>query len=205
MPRCPACRETIEEDRERVGARCPYCRMPLYERGKTVKKPAPATDKACALHPHSAALDACPRCGALRCDLCRVRWRGQVLCLACVNRALEANEPPPAPGAAPTVAAILALLLGLLSWAVIGASLFLVNMKVDTAAERGQVPSAVSGLVQVGSPAVALLGVILGMAALRIRGWHLIPAALGVGLGSTQLGVVLGLAGFALIAMKWGP
>jgi hypothetical protein len=43
------------------------------------------------------------------------------------------------------------------------------------------------------------------MAALRIRGWHLIPAALGVGLGSTQLGVVLGLAGFALIAMKWGP
>jgi hypothetical protein len=177
--------------------------MPLYERGKAVKSPAAAaTDKPCAQHPHTRALDACPRCGGFRCELCRARWRGQVLCVTCVNRALEANEPPPPPGRAPLVATILALVLSVLGWAVIGVCFLVAGLGAVTAGMDDLVPSAVLGLLLLASPVVALLGVVLGMAALRVRGRHLIPAAIAVGLGSAQVGAALGVVGFAVVEVR---
>src|SRR5947209_7231137 len=96
MPRCPACDEWLRGEPEQIGARCPFCRMPLYERPEVFKpRPASAPDSVCTLHPGNPAVGTCARCGNFQCDLCRTRWRGRPVCIACVNRALEANETRP--------------------------------------------------------------------------------------------------------------
>src|SRR5262245_56832910 len=118
MPRCPACREWIEGDRDRVGARCPYCRQPLYERPERFK-PRPGTaDDVCTAHPRNPAVGTCARCGNFQCDLCRTRWRDRTLCAACVSRALEESTGTPREARAQLLQALLGLLLGLLSWGV---------------------------------------------------------------------------------------
>src|SRR6516225_5045554 len=93
MARCPSCEYPLPENRERVGARCPSCRDPLYE------PPGP-----------------CGRCGNYLCEVCRTRWRDQVLCPACVERALSSDEATPEQAKAAFRQALVALLLGSGSW-----------------------------------------------------------------------------------------
>src|SRR5689334_12046084 len=95
MPRCPACNEWLRGKPEDVGARCLYCRLPLYERPEALKPRPDAPDSFCTLHPANPAVGTCARCGNFQCELCRTRWRGRTVCVACVSRALEANEARP--------------------------------------------------------------------------------------------------------------
>ena len=113
MRRCPACGEYLEGDRDRIGARCPYCRLPLYERPERFKPRPPDTENFCTAHPQNPAVGACQRCGNFQCDLCRSRWRDRSLCVACVNRMLEANEMAPEEARAHLVQSVLALVLGI--------------------------------------------------------------------------------------------
>src|SRR5438067_252913 len=118
MQRCRSCRSPLRGSRRRIGARCPQCRRPLYE---------PAADEVdsrargpaqglCAVHPASGAIGTCPRCGNFLCAVCRTRWRGRSLCVACVERALEANEAAPEEVRAHLRQAVLALVFGLAAW-----------------------------------------------------------------------------------------
>src|SRR5262249_30995147 len=116
MLRCPSCDYPLPDDRERLGARCPGCRDPLYE-PPTRNRPAREGEGACAVHSGREAVGTCPGCGTSLCAACRTPWRRQTLCAACVDRALEANEAPPEQARAHTRQAVLSLFLGGGAWA----------------------------------------------------------------------------------------
>src|SRR5579884_2143506 len=125
MPRCPACREWIRGEREKVGARCPHCRLPLYERPELFKPRQEDAENHCSVHPANPARGACPRCGNFQCDLCRTRWRGRSVCAACVDRALGAEEARPEERRAHLWEAVLSLVLGIFAWLSVGLAILL--------------------------------------------------------------------------------
>src|SRR5262245_49438629 len=116
MPRCPSCRKWLPEDRDRAGARCPTCREPLYERPVSPRLHTEADEGQCVLHPTSAAVRTCQRCGNFCCVVCRCRWRRQLLCLACLERALETREASPQETRAHHQQAFWSMLFGIAAW-----------------------------------------------------------------------------------------
>src|SRR5262245_10392378 len=123
---CPHCREPLPIRGKRTGgARCPHCREPLFEKpGAQAQAPGPEGGR-CAIHPSNAAAGPCARCRHHHRPVCRTRWRDQALCIACVERALGANEPAPEEARAQQRQAILALLFGLGAWGVLLAAVVL--------------------------------------------------------------------------------
>jgi hypothetical protein len=197
MPRCPACREWIDGERDQVGARCPYCRLPLYERPELFKPRPPSTGNLCTVHPGSPALGACQRCGNFQCDLCRTRWRDRWLCVACVERSLEAGEVRPEETRAHVWQAVLSLVLGLASWVLTVLAILL----VAAAGASGKIEPGLAVLfvlVLFSSPVPAVFGVGLGAAALYGRGHHMILATIGLILSGLHAGAFIGLLSFAL-------
>src|SRR3954470_5235994 len=112
MARCPSCDYPLPANRERLGARCPNCRDPLYEPPTRVSRPARAGEMACAVHPNSEAMGPCARCGNYLCEVCRCKWRDQIVCAACVERALEVHEVAPEQVRTHYRQALTALILG---------------------------------------------------------------------------------------------
>src|SRR3954454_14943994 len=96
MARCASCDYPISEDRERVGARCPSCHDPIYEPPTRMARVARPDEAACATHPQWESVGTCARCGQHLCETCRTRWRGLVLCGACVSKAIDSAEATPA-------------------------------------------------------------------------------------------------------------
>ena len=92
MPRCPDCGFRLPGDRNRVGARCPHCRSPLYQPPGRFPREAADGEAACVVHPGNVSVGACGRCGNFLCDTCRTRWDDLVLCAACVDRAVRAGD-----------------------------------------------------------------------------------------------------------------
>lgn len=197
MPRCPACREWIEGERDQVGARCPHCRLPLYERPELFKPRPASAENACTLHPGNPALGPCQRCGNFQCDLCRTRWRDRWLCVACVERALEAGEVRPEERRAHLAQGVLSLVLGLAGWVILlGAILLAAAVASSGTAEKGVV--ALLGFAVLGSLVPSVSGVGLGAAALYGRGHHMILATIGLILSGLHAGALIGLLSFAL-------
>jgi hypothetical protein len=200
MPFCQSCRRGVRGERDAIGARCPYCREPLYERPY---QPARATAPGagiCASHPGKPAVGTCERCGTFACAVCRTRWWGKLLCMNCLNRALETDEARPHEARTHTTQAIVALVLGIVSWALLVAGVVLSVIAVGTAMDQnklnpGLLILAVGALF--GSPLPALVGVGLGAAALRTRGNHLILGTFGLILNGLNIGAMIGLFAFA--------
>jgi hypothetical protein len=193
MMRCPECRERLPDDPDRYGARCPACREPLYD------QPPPRRrrdeDGRCPVHPDNPALGTCGRCGNYLCDTCRTGWRNRWLCAACVDLALERKEAGPAEAGAHLRQALLALGLGVTSWAI-----FLVAILIATAAMTGGGMGLVmlAGLIILASPLPAVVGVGQGAAAIRARGDHMILATIGLVLSGLNVGVFIGLFSFSI-------
>src|SRR5438067_5612622 len=116
MARCPSCEYPLPHQRERSGARCPSCHDPLYEPPGRFARPIREGEAACAIHPKNESVGPCGRCGNYLCEVCRTRWRDQVLCAACAERALGSNEASPEQATAAFRQALTALLLGGGSW-----------------------------------------------------------------------------------------
>lgn len=91
MARCPECNYPLPDDREYLGSRCPGCHDPLYE-ARAVPRRARAGDATCVVHPDNEASGPCQRCGNDLCEVCRSRWRDQILCIACMDHALTSGE-----------------------------------------------------------------------------------------------------------------
>ncbi len=141
MALCPSCDYPIPDDRERVGARCPNCREPLYEPPERFGRPVREGEGACGVHPECESVGPCGRCGTFMCETCRTKWRDQVLCAACVDRAMESKEAAPEQSRTQLRQAILALSMGIGAWV-----LSLVGFVVaglGMAATGGQLPAAV--------------------------------------------------------------
>jgi hypothetical protein len=194
MTRCPECGERLAGDADRYGARCPACREPLYDR-PAPRRRGPDDDGRCPVHPDNPARDTCGRCGNYLCDTCRTRWRDRWLCAACVDLALERKEAVPAEAGAHLRQAILALVLGVGSWAV-----FLFAFVLVAAGMGGGnvVVVALGGLTIIVSPLPAVIGVGQGAAAIRARGDHMILATLGLVLSGLNVGVFIGLLSFSI-------
>jgi hypothetical protein len=195
MPRCPACREWIRGDRERVGARCPHCRLPLYERPEPFQRRPEGAENECSVHPGNPAPGTCARCGTFQCDLCRTRWRGRWLCIACVNRALEAGEVRPDEQRAHFWEAVLSLGLGITGW--LGIVLAVVLFAVAMADGQNLILAILGVFVFLGSGVPSLIGAGLGAAALYSRGSHKILATFGLVLSGVHVGAIIGLFTFS--------
>jgi hypothetical protein len=195
MNRCPSCDYPLSRGRERLGARCPSCLDPLYEPPDRISQPAREGEGACALHAGRETVGTCGRCGNYFCVVCRTRWRDQVLCSACVERALASREATPEQDRAHSRQALLGMLLGSSAWSVFLGAILLVN-----AAVAFEAPVLVL-LVLLLMPAAILLGVLgLGQAAaaLRTRGRHMIAATSGLILSGLFVGAFIGFFVFQL-------
>jgi hypothetical protein len=194
MARCPSCEYPLPDDRERLGARCPQCRDPLYEPPGRVSRPARPQEGACAVHDGRESVGTCDRCGNYLCEVCRTPWRGGVVCAACAERALEAGEAAPEQTRAHTRQATLALVLGIGTW-VLGV-LFIFVIALGGASN--QAPLVLLGVLALaGDTIVAALGMGQAIAALRLRGPHMILATAGMVLCGLYLGALIGLFSFS--------
>ncbi|HWG41219.1 MAG TPA: hypothetical protein VN688_00425 [Gemmataceae bacterium] len=193
MARCPSCDYPLPQDRERLGARCPNCRDPLYEPPERIGRPAREGEGACVVHPGQEAVGTCGRCGNYFCEVCRTRWRDQVLCAACVERALASREAAPGQARAQFRQALLGLLLGGGAWT----ALILVALL-----SLAGTPPVLLGLLVLFLIAASLLMGVLGLgqavAVLRTRGSHMILGIIGLIVSGLYMGVFIGIFTFSL-------
>jgi hypothetical protein len=192
MARCPCCDYPLPDDRERVGARCPRCRDPLYEPATRIARAARAGEPSCPVHAAVESVSQCSRCGEHLCEVCRTRWRGQILCSACVDRALQTHEATPDQQRSVVRQARLALLLGGGAWLLSAVALGVLRLVGNQAPVF--LTFAVC-LVLLGNVLVAALGVGQGITALRTPGERRRSgeAAAGLLLGGVYAGLMLGL------------
>lgn len=193
MNRCPSCDYPLPHDRERLGARCTNCREPLYEPATRVSRPARPDEGACAVHAGRETVGTCGRCGNYFCEICRTRWRERILCVACVQRALESREAAPEQDRAQRRQAWLGLLCGATAWIIVVLGFILA---VATAAATGPSGVFAVGLLLIVSFLASILLSIAGVgqaaAALRARGRHLILATAGLIVSGLQIGTFIG-------------
>ena len=190
MNRCPSCDYPLPPDRERIGARCPNCRDPLYEPPGRVSRPAREDEGACALHAGRETVGTCGRCGNYFCEVCRTRWRDQILCAACAERALASREATPEQARAHFRQALLGLVLGLGAWPVF--IMGQVSAVGSVYANRNVLLALLALVLVVSAVLMAVVGTGQAAAALRTRGHHMIMATSGFLIGGLFLGVFIG-------------
>jgi hypothetical protein len=138
------------------------------------------------------------------CETCRTRWRDQILCAACVNRALEAREAAPEQSRSNFRQAFFALLLGVGAW-VLGVLGFVAVVVVVVAAGGRQTPAVLGGVgliilvMFLGGAVLAMFGMGQAVAVLRVRGGHMILATIGLTVGGLFVGMFIGLFALSII------
>jgi hypothetical protein len=194
---CRYCGEFIAGDPDRVGARCPRCREPLYEKPDAVRRPSEEVNGgACAVHPKSTVAAKCQRCGAAVCTVCRSRWLQEVVCVACLEKVMAVKHIRPEELTAHRRQAFLGLALGGAAWVIaLTATLPLLGLR---GTENDQALAVTSGVIALLSLLPALFGVGQAAAAVRVRGDWLRMATCGLCLSAGHVGVVLGLLLFAV-------
>jgi hypothetical protein len=116
-----------------------------------------------------------------------------MLCAACAERALEqATENDGGPQLRQAMAA---LVLGAVSWGVFLGAVVLVAVGM---AGKQVVLVGIAGLLLMGSPLPAVIGVGQSLAVLRVRGGHMILATMGLVLCGLNVGMMLGMILFSL-------
>ncbi|MGL4552601.1 MAG: hypothetical protein ACRC33_15620 [Gemmataceae bacterium] len=198
MARCPYCEYPLSDDRERLGARCPSCHDPLYEPPTRKARPARPDEPTCAAHPAMESVGPCARCGRHVCETCRTRWRGVVLCIACVQKAIDGAEATPAMARAGRAQAQAAVAFSAAGWLLAAAGAGLLYLARGSAGDAAPVLT-LSALVAAGLGAVpAALGVGQAAAALRGQTEQERLAWAGLGLGGAYVGLALGLGAMGL-------
>lgn len=201
MARCAACRAYLPEDREQTGARCRQCGEALYEPPRYTRPPGPDEGR-CATHEQNAATGTCQRCGNYLCPTCRTHWREQVVCVACIERALEAQERTPLEAKAHLRQAVLALVFGIGGWLALLGGLLLLIVGIGLAASGenvgGVIVAFLGAMVLLCSVLLSAQGIGQGAAAIRTRGDHMIMATTGLVLSGLHAGALIGLFCFGI-------
>jgi hypothetical protein len=197
MARCPSCEYPIPDDRERVGARCPNCRDPLYEPPGRNSRPAREDEADCAAHAGMESVGQCARCKLHLCEVCRTRWRGQILCAACVDKALAGSEATPEQARSQARQTFLSLALGVGAWLLAGLALLALDQVNRLTGGKAPVGlTFVVFLIVAGNALAAAVGVGQAVAALRQRGERQALALVGLVLGGLYAGALLGAGTF---------
>ncbi|MFQ3649570.1 MAG: hypothetical protein SNJ75_04500 [Gemmataceae bacterium] len=198
---CPSCGKSLPEDRDQVGARCPSCHDPLYEPATRIARPARSEEPVCAIHPKRESVGLCARCAEHVCETCRTRWRGQVLCMSCVRRALDTAEATPAMVQASRRQTQAALLFSLLAWLSCGLGLLLLHQASMGTAYSAPIMTLLGLIVIFAAVLPACIGAGQAVAALRGLADQPAWAWVGFGLGAGYAGLLLGLG----IVGLWQP
>ena len=193
MSRCPSCDYPLPADRERLGARCPNCRDPLYEPPGRLGRPAREGEGSCAVHTGVETVGVCARCGNYLCEVCRTQWRGQIICGACVQRALETKEASPETARQSFVQAMWSVGLGVGAWVLTVLGLCIAGV-LFAAGGAGQIVGVLALFAGIAAAAVlAVFGVGNAAAVLRTRGGSMILAVVGLLLSCLDIGIFIGM------------
>ncbi len=192
MLECPYCFRVFRTTPEQLGARCPKCRMPLFEGAKR-RRPADKDLGPCDVHKSSAAVVKCARCTKPICGTCRTRWHEEILCPACVDRSLEFDEPGPQEGQRQFRQAWMSIGFALSGWVVLLMTLWPMWAFHDGTPEMHRGMVMLAAVFFFCSFVPPLLGLGQAAAALRQRGKHLRVATFGLVCAGAQLGLMLGL------------
>jgi hypothetical protein len=193
MSRCPSCDYPLPPDRERIGARCPNCHDPLYEPPGRIARPARDGEGSCPVHAGVETVGTCARCGNYLCEVCRTQWRGQIVCGACVQRALETQEASPESARQSFVQAMLSVGLGVGAWVLVVLGYFIVFLLVSSGGNDSIMAGGLLALAVVGvTAAMAVWGVGSAVAVLRARGGSMILAVIGLLVNCLHIGVFIG-------------
>jgi hypothetical protein len=147
------------------------------------------------MHPANPAVGTCQRCGNYVCGVCWSRWRDRSLCVACVERSLEAGEASPVEKRAHLRQAILGLVFGICAWVIAVLAFILMAAGVASAegGESGIMLLGVGVIILMATPMLSVLGLGQSAAAIRARGDHMLLATAGLILSGVHTGVVVGL------------
>jgi hypothetical protein len=190
MIECRYCREVLHTTPDKAGARCPSCRMPLFERQD--KRRPPGYDLGpCAFHADTPAYSKCRRCNRLVCNVCRTRWHEQIVCPACLSGALESGEPSPRELSQQRRGPVWSLLFALFGWLLLLAGIFPFRILL-TGGPSSQLATT-AGVLFLGSLLPAVFAVGLAASALRTRKGRLRLATWSMTLAGLHVGLVLGL------------
>ena len=190
MVECPSCFRVFRTHPENLGARCPKCRMPLFE--SAPKKRQPDRDQgSCAAHPDSPALTECQRCQKPMCAACRTRWHQEALCPACVDASLAVDEPNPQEGRQQFNLGLLSVGCAMAAWILLALTLFPYSTFHSGPPNEHWVRAA--GFCVFASMGAAVVGLSQAVSALRLRGACPSLAVWGLALSGGQLGLVLGV------------
>lgn len=193
MIECPFCYRVFRQPPEKLGSRCPKCRMPLYEDPAKRRRTNPEKDQGtCVQHPEAAATSRCSRCDAPICQACRTRWHEETVCPQCVDNSIADDEPSPQEAQLQTKQAWISVIVGLSAW-----MLFLLTLgPVATFQAPGGVkPTLVflTYLCFLGSFLPGLFALGHALSAMRLRGEHGKLAVCGLATSGSQLGLAIGV------------
>ncbi len=163
------------------GRRCPSCHDPLYEPAGRFPRLARPGEAECLVHAGMESVGMCFRCGEQVCEVCRTRWRGQILCANCVDRAMQTHEATPEQARSHRRQALRALLLGSGAWLPGLVGLGVLHL---AGSQPPVLLTFVVLLILAADVLVAALGVGHAVAALHVRGEYT-PAPRRPGPGRT--------------------
>src|SRR5262249_55617262 len=138
------------------------------------------------------------RCGRHVCETCRTRWRGAVLCIGCVQKAIDSAEATPAMARAGRNQAFAAILLAGAGWLL--AALAVGLLYLARGSRGGGAPMlTLMGVLSAGLGALpAAVGVGQAVAALRGQTERETTAWTGLLLGGAYVGLAIGLGAMGL-------
>lgn len=194
MIECPYCYRVFRQPPEKLGARCPKCRMPLYE-DPTKRRRTPERDCGpCVQHPDTPSITQCVRCGSPMCQVCRTRWHEEPVCPNCVDLSLGEDEASPLEAQMQSKQAWVGMVMALFGWM----ALVMTLGPLATFHQAQQDPVGkpilfMTWLFFLGSFVPAVFGLGNTLAALRLRGEHAKLALAGLVCAGTHLGLAIGI------------
>lgn len=191
MARCEACEYPLSDDRERLGARCPSCHAPVYEPATRFSRKARPDEPQCAAHPGLESVGPCARCTKHVCETCRTRWRGAVLCVACVRQAMDSVEATPAMAQAARSQAFAGATFAAVGWLMAAAGYGLMSAAHSSGGDAAPILTLAAVITAAAGALPAAVGA--GMAAAALRGQTERPdwAWTGFVAGGAYAGLVL--------------
>jgi hypothetical protein len=192
MIECPYCYRVFRQPPEKIGARCPKCKMPLYEDPAKRRKDPEKDFGKCLQHPDTATVAKCSRCDAPVCRSCRTRWHQEVVCPQCVDMSILEDEPSPQEAQLQSKQSWIALGLGIIGWLVAVLGIFPYSQFNSRVGENGYV-AFFAYVLFLGSLLPSVFGLSVAIAALRLRGDHRVLALAALATSGAHIGGVIGL------------
>ncbi|MSQ95710.1 MAG: hypothetical protein EXR98_14285 [Gemmataceae bacterium] len=191
MIECPYCYRVFRQPPEKLGARCPKCKMPLYEDPARRKKNPEQDHGPCEQHPDAGSITRCSRCNKPICQACRTRWHDESVCPRCVEESIADDEPSPREAQLQTRLAWISVLLGFAAWV-----LLLLTLAPMSTFAQGRVQGIIlffTYFFYLSSLFPAMFGLGYAVSAVRLRGDHGKLATIGLAGAGSQLGIAIGI------------